>query len=58
MINGAFDGGFPMLEEKKKDISKVCKGARQFGVGFPGGVDVLIHFRIILEEVMRSGDID
>ena len=47
-----------IIHENQTDISKACESARQFGVGFRGGVDVLVHFRLVLEEVMRSGDID
>jgi hypothetical protein len=42
-----------LLYDNKVDIAAVCKDARQFGVGFPGGADVLIHFRTILEKVCR-----
>ena len=34
------------------------KAARQYGVGFPGGTDVLIHFRTVLERICRSGEVD
>ena len=47
-----------LLHENQADVNRVCRLARQFGVGLPGGVDVLIHFRLVLEEVMRSGNIE
>ena len=35
----------------------MCKNARQYGVGMPGGADTLVHFRIVLEKIFRSGNI-
>ena len=39
-----------LMHEHHVDITSMCKAARQFGVGYPGGVDVLVHFRIVLEK--------
>ena len=47
-----------IIPEDQTDISKTCENARQFGVGFHGGVNVLAPFRLVLEEVIRSGNID
>ena len=44
-----------LMYDNKVDIASMCKKAKQYGVGFPGGTDVLIHFRIILEKITRSG---
>ena len=46
-----------LLFEHQADIVTMCKDARQFGVGFPGGADVLIHFRILLEKLRRSENV-
>lgn len=47
-----------MMHDHQSDISSMCKTARQFGVGFPGGVDVLVHFRIVLEKIARAGSLE
>ena len=39
-----------LMHDHHADIASMCKAARQFGVGFPGGVDVLIHFRIGMDK--------
>ena len=48
-----------LLYDNQVDIASVCKDARQFGVGFPGGAEVFIHLRTILEncagqEILRK----
>ena len=47
-----------LLHDNRDDITRICKDARQFGVGFPGGADVFIHFRMVLEKICRIGDVD
>ena len=47
-----------LMHEHRGDVAALCKKARQYGVGFPGGVDVLVHFRIILEKIARMEDFD
>ena len=46
------------MHEHRGDVAASCKKARQYGVGFPGGVNVLVHFRIILEKIARVEDFD
>ena len=47
-----------LMHDHHADIASMCKAARQFGVGFPGGVDVLVHFRIVLERMARAGSLE
>ena len=46
-----------LMHEHHANITSMFKAARQFGVGYPGGVDVLVHFRIVLEKIARAGSI-
>ena len=47
-----------LMHDHNADIASMCKSARQFGVGYPGGVDVLVHFRIVFEKIARAGSLD
>ena len=38
-----------VLDEHRAKIQHLCLSARQFGVSVPGGVDGLVHFRLLLE---------
>ena len=46
------------MYEDQSDVASMCKESRQFGVGFPGGVDVLVHFRLVLEKIARARILD
>ena len=35
------------------DANKICLGHRQFGAGIPGGVDILVVFRMVKETSLR-----
>ena len=47
-----------LMFDNQSDVASVCKKARQFGVGLPGGADVLIHTRLVLERLCREGKVD
>ena len=40
-----------LVFDNQTDVASVCKQARQFGVGLPGGADVLVHMRLVLERM-------
>ena len=42
----------------QSNIASVCRQARQFGVGFPGGADILIHMRLVFEKVCRESAVE
>ena len=46
------------MQEHQGDVAVLCKKAGQYGVGFPGGVDPLVHFRIILEKIALTEGFD
>ena len=47
-----------LLHIHHADIKAVCEEAKQYGVGQPGGAETLIHFRLILEKIFRSGTVN
>ena len=46
--------GKRLISANREAITKLCLGARQFGVGVPGGADALIHCRVGLESLLHE----
>ena len=44
-----------LLHVHRDAVQAACRAARQFGVGEPGGADALVHWRVLLEELLAGG---
>jgi hypothetical protein len=44
-----------LLHTHRDAVQAACRAARQFGVGEPGGADALVHWRVLLEELLAGG---
>ena len=46
--------GKKLVHETRSEAQGLFLGVRQFGIAIPGGTDVLVHFRGVLEELLQE----
>ena len=48
--------GKKLVQNTRRKAQALFLDLRQYGIAVPGGTDVLVHFRGVLEECLRGGD--